>query len=224
MIFPGPPFPQKVPQKGKGRSVGDLRSTGRKVWKKLDAAGRFESFFSLSLERERSAGETAHWCTHTGVSMFDRRQKFCDSAARLDGLAKLSSRSNELEGQTEPEIKRCGPTGVRNWCINALVTCDPRQNKTRVYCPPVSCVRVRVSGSLFSSPLWVLLSALPAKPCGARSVLLYNWHPAWGSNPRSRDFSPSHLHMHLICSLELGPSCAKGCYWWRVVRKGPGVY
>ena len=37
--------------------------------------------------------------------MFDRRQKFCDSAARLDGLAKLNSRSNGLEGQTEPEMK-----------------------------------------------------------------------------------------------------------------------
>ena len=94
--------------------VGDLRSTGGKVRKKLDAAGQFESFFSLSLERERSAGEMAHRCTHTGASVFDRRQKFCDSASRLDGLAKLSSRSNGLEGQTEPEIKRCGPTRVRN--------------------------------------------------------------------------------------------------------------
>ena len=60
--------------------------------------------------------------------MVNRRQKFCDSAAHLDGLAKLSSRSNGLEGQTEPEIKRCGPTRVRNRCINASVTCDPRQN------------------------------------------------------------------------------------------------
>ena len=31
---------------------------------------------------------------------------------------------------TEPEIKRCGPTRVRALCINALVTCDPRQNKS----------------------------------------------------------------------------------------------
>ena len=44
--------------------------------------------------------------------MFDRRQKFCESAARLEGLAKLSSRSNGLEGQIEPEIKGCGPTRV----------------------------------------------------------------------------------------------------------------
>ena len=31
--------------------------------------------------------------------------------------------------QTEPELKRCGPTKVRDRCINASVTCDPRQNK-----------------------------------------------------------------------------------------------
>ena len=31
--------------------------------------------------------------------------------------------------QTEPELKRCGPTRVRDRCINASVTCDPRQNK-----------------------------------------------------------------------------------------------
>ena len=47
----------------------------------------------------------AHRCTHMGASVFDRRQKFCDSASRLDRLAKLSSRSNGLEGQTEPEMK-----------------------------------------------------------------------------------------------------------------------
>ena len=88
------------------------RRSRRKLWKKLDAACRFESFFSLSLERERSVGETAHRCRHTGASVFDRRQKFCDSTARLDGLAKLSWRSNGLEGQIEPEIKRCGPTRV----------------------------------------------------------------------------------------------------------------
>ena len=44
--------------------------------------------------------------------MFDRRQKFCEPAARLDGLAKLSSHSNGVEGQIGPELKRCGPTRV----------------------------------------------------------------------------------------------------------------
>ena len=56
---------------------------------KLDATSRFESFFSLSLERKRSAGEVAHRCTYTGSSVFDRRQKFHESAARLEGLVNL---------------------------------------------------------------------------------------------------------------------------------------
>ena len=90
----------------------------------VGAAGRFKSFFSLSLERERSAGETAHRCRYTGTSVFDRRQKFCESAARLDGLAKLSSRSNGVEGQIEPELKCCGPTMVRvlmHKCISHML-------------------------------------------------------------------------------------------------------
>ena len=30
---------------------------------------------------------------------------------------------------SQAELKRCGPNRVRCWCINASVTCDPRQNK-----------------------------------------------------------------------------------------------
>ena len=33
--------------------------------------------------------------------------KFCEPTAHLDRLAKLSSRSNGVEGRIEPEIKRC---------------------------------------------------------------------------------------------------------------------
>ena len=66
--------------------------------------------------------------THGGIRV-RQTPKVLRPAARLDGLAKLSSRSNGLEGQTEPELKRCGPTRVRDRCINASVTCDPRQNK-----------------------------------------------------------------------------------------------
>ena len=67
--------------------IGDFRRRWRrKFWKKLDAASRFGSFFSLSLECQRSAGKTARRYTYTGASVFDRRQKFCESAARLDGL------------------------------------------------------------------------------------------------------------------------------------------
>ena len=72
---------------------------------------------------QKGPSTQVHW-----VSVFDRHQKFYESAARLDGLAKLSSRLNGVEGQIEPEMKRCGHTRVRCWCINASVTCDPCQN------------------------------------------------------------------------------------------------
>ena len=80
-----------------------------KVLKKLDAASRFESFISFSLESQRNAGKMAHQCTYTSASVFDKRQKFCESAPRLDGLANLRFGDRT----TEPERKRCGPTRVR---------------------------------------------------------------------------------------------------------------
>ena len=50
----------------------------------------------------------AHRCTYTSASVFDKHQKFCESAAHLDGLANLQIGDRT----TEPEIKRCGPTRV----------------------------------------------------------------------------------------------------------------
>ena len=87
------------------RSVGDLRSTGRKVWKKLDAAGRFERFFSLSLERERSAGEMVRRCRYAAPSVLDRHQKFCESAARLDGYVEFKWRPNGERATDRARIK-----------------------------------------------------------------------------------------------------------------------
>ena len=131
------------------------------------------SFFSFSLERERSAGEMAHRCRHTGASVFDRRQKICDSAARFDGLAKLSSRSNGLEGQIEPEIKRCGPTSSRcarsekcGWKLQSrcnqieCVLFDSNQSN-RV--PPnswpwFSCLTSRSTKNPFGSCQWSMIS------------------------------------------------------------------
>ena len=79
--------------------IGDSRRRWcRKLWKKIDAASRFESFFSLSLEHQLSAGKMALPYTYTGASVFDRRQKFCQSAVRLDGLVNLPWRSNGVEG------------------------------------------------------------------------------------------------------------------------------
>ena len=70
--------------------IGDCQRRGRqKLWKQLDAASWFESFSSLSLQRQQSAGKTARRYMYTGASVFDRRQKFCGSAARLDRLVNL---------------------------------------------------------------------------------------------------------------------------------------
>ena len=104
----------------------------------LKEARRCQSIQKLLFPVARAQGKcgwTAHRWRYTGASVFDRRQKFCKSAARLDRLAKLSPRSNGVEGQIEPKIKRCGPTGARCWCINASVTCDPCQNKNSIYFP-----------------------------------------------------------------------------------------
>ena len=84
-----------------------------KVLKEARHWQSIRKLLSLPLEHERSAGHTAHRCRYTGASMFDRRQKLCKSAARLDRLAILNPRSNGVEGQIEAEIKRCGPTRVR---------------------------------------------------------------------------------------------------------------
>ena len=44
-----------------------------------------------------------------GASVLERRQKFCEPAVCLDRLVNLRWRSNGLEGQIEPELKRHGP-------------------------------------------------------------------------------------------------------------------
>ena len=80
--------------------------------KQLDAASCSESFLSLSLERQRSAGKIAHPCAYTGASVFDRYQKFCKSAAHLDGLVNLRWRGDG-DGKTEPDMERCGSSRVR---------------------------------------------------------------------------------------------------------------
>ena len=49
-----------------------------------------KSFFSLSLELQRSANEKAGWCRYRRSSVFDRRQKFGESVARADGVVELT--------------------------------------------------------------------------------------------------------------------------------------
>ena len=55
--------------------------------------GSKASFPFCLFERQQNAGKVAHRCTYTGSSVFDRRQKLCESAARLDGLVNLRKRT-----------------------------------------------------------------------------------------------------------------------------------
>ena len=83
------------------------RRSRRKLCKKLDAAGRFESFFFLFARARAKCGRNGpSMQTHGGHPC---STQFCKSAARLAGLAKLSSRSNGLEGQIEPELRQDPP-------------------------------------------------------------------------------------------------------------------
>ena len=50
-----------------------------------------ERFFSLSLERQRSAGEMASFGTYSPPFVLDRQQKFWKSAARLDRYVEFTT-------------------------------------------------------------------------------------------------------------------------------------
>ena len=89
-----------------------------------------ERFFSLSLERQRSAGKMASFGRYAPairVGQTTKVLKIRSLFGRVCGIYDGTQMGNNR--QTEPELKRCGPTRVRRWCINASVTCDPRQNK-----------------------------------------------------------------------------------------------
>ena len=80
----------------------------RSRWKfsrKLDATSRFESFFSLSHKRQRSAGNIAHPYTYTGAPVFDRHQTFCESAARWTGWQTYVSAETGWKDKPSPKWK-----------------------------------------------------------------------------------------------------------------------
>ena len=57
---------------------------------KLDTASWFSELLFLSLELQRSASEMAGQCRHAWASMFNRRQRLCESIAPFDGLVELT--------------------------------------------------------------------------------------------------------------------------------------
>ena len=82
-----------VDQRSVGRSVADSSRAESSARSETLRVGS-ESFFSLSLEHQRSAGEMARRCRYAVPSVLDRHQKFCESAARLDGYVEFKWRSN----------------------------------------------------------------------------------------------------------------------------------
>ena len=75
-----------------------------------------ESFFLL--ERKRRTGEMACRCRYARASVFDRRQKFCESGARSDGVAELTI-SLKLGRQTERARNKSLWTHLGScWCIS----------------------------------------------------------------------------------------------------------
>ena len=87
-----------------GRSVADSSRAESSARSETLRVGS-ESFFSLSLEHQRSAGEMARRCRYAPPSVLDRHQKFCKSAARLDGYVEFKWRSNGERATDRARIK-----------------------------------------------------------------------------------------------------------------------
>ena len=90
----------------KSGNLAKVLKEARRCQLVLRASFPFRSSAS-EVQTKWPVGADTHW--HPS---FDRRQKFCESAARSDGLAKLTiALGNGDDRQTQPEIKRCGPLG-----------------------------------------------------------------------------------------------------------------
>ena len=71
-------------------------------------------------------GQFRHILTAIRVGQTAKVLKIRSSFGPVCGIYNGAQMGNDR--QTEPELKRRGPTRVRDRCINASVTCDPRQN------------------------------------------------------------------------------------------------
>ena len=102
----------------------------RKFWKKRDGASWFWEIlfpFAGAPAKCRRNGQFRHILTAIRVGQTAKVLKIRSSFGPVCGIYNGAQMGNDR--QTEPEFKRCGPTRVRDRCINASVTCDPRQNK-----------------------------------------------------------------------------------------------
>ena len=101
----------------------------RKFWKKRDGASWFWEIlfpFAGAPAKCRRNGQFRHKLTAIRVGQTAKVLKIRSSFGPVCGIYNGAQMGNDR--QTEPELKRRGPTRVRDRCINASVTCDPRQN------------------------------------------------------------------------------------------------
>ena len=101
----------------------------RKFWKKRDGASWFWEIlfpFAGAPAKCRRNGQFRHILTAIRVGQTAKVLKIHSSFGPVCGIYNGAQMGNDR--QTEPELKHCGPTRVRDRCINASVTCDPRQN------------------------------------------------------------------------------------------------
>ena len=101
----------------------------RKFWKKRDGASWFWEIlfpFAGAPAKCRRNGQFRHILTAIRVGQTAKVLKIRSSFGPVCGIYNGAQMGNDR--QTEPELKRRGHTRVRDRCINASVTCDPRQN------------------------------------------------------------------------------------------------
>ena len=102
----------------------------RKFWKKRDGASWFWEIlfpFAGAPAKCRRNGQFRQIRTAIRVGQKAKVLKISSSFGPVCGIYNGAQMGNDR--QTEPELKRRGPTRVCDRCINASVTCDPRQNK-----------------------------------------------------------------------------------------------
>ena len=106
-------YSRAVDERSVGRSVAEssrAESSQRSETKRVGS----ENFFSLSLERQRSAGKMDCRCRYTLPSVFDRHQHFFKIRSSFGLVLRIYDSVQMGRGrQTEPELKRRGPTRVR---------------------------------------------------------------------------------------------------------------
>ena len=209
----------------------------RKFWKKRDAASWFWEIlfpFAGAPAKCRRNGQFRHILTAIRVGQTAKVLKIRSSFGPVCGIYNGAQMGNDR--QTEPELKRRGPTRVRDRCINASVTCDPRQNKPsllpmRVSDTDSSSLFMAVSESVSSSSVedpviivsWQALIQYIHLCCAAGGflwpMLLFLWQSRFhcqGTESHVREVLPSQCtcFSSFVCHQSVVPLTLKKLQYW----------